>query len=200
MDFPANSSKFGRIICTLTLAKPNTDYDHWDRKGAIYVYGENGERFEIVRFMTPYHRGYVWRADVTDYRSLLLGKKKIEASCVTYGTGWKSSVSFAFYPGKPDRLAYRVINLWAGEVEIGNKEKPLEAFFTPKQVVRDPLADAVKLRLVVTGHGQAPNTDDAAEFVPLDRTVHVNGRQFTNRLWKTDNYLNACRPQGGTWK
>jgi hypothetical protein len=28
----------------------------------------------------------------------------------------------------------------------------------------------------------------------------VNGEAHPNLLWKTDNYLNPCRPQGGTWK
>ena len=45
-----------------------------------------------------------------------------------------------------------------------------------------------------------PNTDNAAEFMPLGRTLTVNGESFRNVLWKTDNYLNPCRPQGGTWK
>ena len=40
----------------------------------------------------------------------------------------------------------------------------------------------------------------AAEFMPIGRTLTVNGTSFRSQLWKTDNYLNPCRPQGGTWK
>jgi len=36
--------------------------------------------------------------------------------------------------------------------------------------------------------------------MPSDRTVYVNRHEFKNQLWKTDCYLNPCRPQGGTWK
>jgi hypothetical protein len=36
--------------------------------------------------------------------------------------------------------------------------------------------------------------------MPAHRTLTVNGRPFDNLLWKTDNYLNPCRPQAGTWK
>jgi hypothetical protein len=36
--------------------------------------------------------------------------------------------------------------------------------------------------------------------MPLGRTVTLNGHEWKNNLWKTDNYLNPCRPQGGTWK
>ena len=28
----------------------------------------------------------------------------------------------------------------------------------------------------------------------------INGLTQSQRLWKEDNYLNPCRPQGGTWK
>ncbi|CAN5523135.1 hypothetical protein BH11ARM1_BH11ARM1_02220 [soil metagenome] len=52
----------------------------------------------------------------------------------------------------------------------------------------------------VTGHGMDPNTDNAAEFLPLWRKLVVNGHSVQNNLWTEDNYLNPCRPQGGTWK
>jgi hypothetical protein len=41
---------------------------------------------------------------------------------------------------------------------------------------------------------------NAAEFMPADRTVTVNGQVWTNTLWYSECYLNPCRPQGGTWK
>jgi len=28
----------------------------------------------------------------------------------------------------------------------------------------------------------------------------VNGHEYRNLLWRTDCWLNPCRPQGGTWK
>src|SRR3712207_7924990 len=41
-------------------------------------------------------------------------------------------------------------------------------------------------------------------FMPSKRTLTVTGnatqKTWDNILWKTDNYLNPCRPQGGTWK
>ena len=198
--FPEDTDAYGRIICTLTLGKPDKGYDPWDRQAALYAYDDSGERFELLRFITPYHRGYTWNVDVSDYRPLLRGRRKIEAWCETYSTGWKASVTFTYYPGQAGRRAYKVINLWHGQPEIGSPDNPIEAFFTPQTITRDPEADFVKLRFTVTGHGQAPNTDDAAEFLPLRRDVSVNGMIFPSLLWKTDNYLNPCSPQGGTWK
>jgi hypothetical protein len=199
--FPDKTDSYGRILCTLTLDKPDSGpIDPWDRAAAIYVYDDTGQKFEILRFITPYKRGYTWQVDVSDYRPLLRGKKKVEAWCVTYANGWKISVRFDFYPGKTDRKAVRVVNLWTGSPEIGNPEKPISAFFGPKNITIDPKTSYAKLRFTVTGHGMSPNTENAAEFMPSKRTVTVGGRVFENVLWKDDNYLNPCRPQGGTWK
>ncbi len=200
VTFPADTDGYGRILCRLTLSRPPGGYDAWDRQASVYAYAPDGERFEIVRFITPYGRGFTWNVDVSDYRPLLRGPCRIEAQCGTYGNGWITSVSFRFYPGHARRLAYRVMNLWHGEPTIGDPAHPISAFWMPQTVTRDPQADAVTLRFVVTGHGQAPNTGDAAEFLATWRYVGVNGMHFPNLLWKTDNYLNPCSPQGGTWK
>jgi hypothetical protein len=200
VPFPAHNAAYGRLLCTLTLSKPPKGYDPWDRQGAVYAYDAQGERFELLRFITPYGRGGKWTVDVSDYRPLLRGQCRIEAWCETYSTGWDATVTFRFYPGHAARLAYKVINLWHGQPTIGDPLHPISDFFTPQTVVRPPDADFVTLRFIVTGHGQAPNTDDAAEFLPTWRAVSINGMNFPSLLWKTDNYLNPCSPQGGTWK
>ena len=200
VEFPKNTDRFARIICTLRLDKPETRFDPWDRLAAINVYADDGERFEILRYITPYHRGHEWKVDVTDFRPLLRGKRKVEQVCSTQGEGWVVTVKFDFYPGPADRLAHRVVNLWSGGPEVGNPDKPVEDFYTPKAVSLDEQTAFAKVRMVVTGHGMSPNTDNAAEFMSIGRTLTVNGESFRNVLWKTDNYLNPCRPQGGTWK
>ncbi len=201
VDFPIQNASYGRIVATLTLSQPlPAKFDPWDRKAAVYLYDGDGTRYEIIRYITPYHHGYTWQADVSDFRPLLRGRKKIELSCVTYGTGWDVTLLFKFYPGYAPLLAYKVQNLWVGEPEVGNPDNPVSAFFTPKTIVMDTQAAAAKLRITVTGHGGDPNTDNAAEFMPSMRTVHVGGETFSNLLWKTDNGLNPCSPQGGTWK
>lgn len=200
VPFPANNTTYGRILCTLTLSKPPKGYDPWDRQGAVYVYDAHGTRFEILRFITPYGRGGTWTVDVSDYRPLLQGSRRIEAWCKTYSHGWDATVTFRFYPGHANRLAYQVLNLWTGQPTIGDPLHPVSDFFTPKTILRPEDADDVILRFIVTGHGQAPNTDDAAEFLPTWRSVSLNGMNFPSLLWKTDNYLNPCSPQGGTWK
>jgi len=200
VTFPDDTDSFARIICTLRLDQPETRFDPWDRTARVYAYADDGTPIELLRYITPYHRGHEWQVDVTDFRPLLRGPRRIEQVCHTQGEGWVVTVTFDFYPGPVDRLAYRVIPLWSGAPEIGNPDAPVENFYVPRILPVDEHAAFAKVYTVVTGHGMHPNTNNAAEFMPLGRTLTVNGESYRNVLWKADNYLNPCRPQGGTWK
>lgn len=201
VDFPKSTSGVGRVICTLTLDKTPAGLDPWDRIANLYLYDASGQRFEILRYMTPYRRAYQWKADVTDFLPLLTGTKKMELFCETYAAGWEVTVTFDFHRGKLDKTPYKVVNLWNVIAPIGEADKPFDKAVPPLTLPYEPGAKQVKVRLNVTGHGQAPNTDNAAEFIELWRKLSVGDtRVYQNTLWKTDNYLNPCRPQGGTWK
>jgi len=177
-DFPTDTERIGRVVCTLTLAKTANGIDPWDRIGNVYE----------------------WQQNVTDLLPLLTGKRKVQIDCTTYSQGWLASVDFAFYPGPAARHPYKVVNLWNTVALIGQESKPFASFVPPMTVPIDPKADAAAVRMLVTGHGEDPNTDNAAEFISLWRKLSVGGATYQNTLWKEDNYLNPCRPQGGTWK
>lgn len=203
VNLPDNLDPFGRIIATLRLDKPESRFDPWDRTAHIFIENLDGsDRTELIRYITPYHRGFEWAIDVSDLRPLLAGLKRITQSCTTYGEGWVVSLTLAYYPGPaPENLvAAKVINLWCGSPEIGNPDHPATDFYTPKDFTLEPWVKAAKVRSVVSGHGMSPNTSNAAEFMSIGRTLKANDATFSNTLWKTDNYLNPCRPQGGTWK
>ncbi len=197
----------GRVILRLCLQAPPGGFDPWDRSAAVYVW-DGDDRYEVCRYITPYGRGHTWQVDVSDTQSLLRGQRKLGLYIDTWVggdtpdtmKGWKVTVDLSYYPGPPRRVPVRVVNLWSGRPEYGNPEAPLSAFFEPRTVAVPNGVMSAKLRLTVTGHGQNPATKNAAEFLPADRTVTVNGARHENRLWKTDCYLNPCRPQGGTWK
>ena len=191
---------YARVICTLELAEPEGGFDAWDRTAHVWVYDEHDKRTELLRYITPYHRGHTWKVDVTDFLPLLRGSKKIEQTCGTQGEGWMVSVSFDFYEGSVARIPFQVIDLWSGSPEIGNPETPVSDFYATRTITVPEWTIGAKVRTVVTGHGMSPNSDNAAEFMPIGRTLTVNQQSFKNQLWKTDNYLNPCRPQGGTWK
>jgi len=224
MQFEGLPEQTGRVIATLTLDEPEMGYDHWDKKGTIGIRvptgetGENGEvimeRFEVFRFITPFRRGWTWHMDVTDLLPLFADEREFDAHIGTYMKGWLVSFTLDFYPGEPDRTPIQVVNLWTGDAEIGNPDKPTSAFYTPVSMPVPEGATSARVRMTVTGHGMYPNSKNAGEFMPIWRTLTIRtddptgdvlegdyiAKSARDHLWKTDVYLNPCRPQGGTWK
>lgn len=208
VDFSSVPRNTGRVIATLMLGEPEVGYDHWDKLATIRVLpaGEGGQAVELLRFITPFRRGWTWQADVTDLLPELTGTRELEGFIETYMKGWLLSFDLDFYPGPPPApgLPIAVVPLWEGRVEIGNPDKPAESTYTSRSIVVPAGATAAVLRVTATGHGMSPNTDNAGEFMPLGRTVRASSsrgeRTFTDVLWSEDVYLNPCRPQGGTWK
>lgn len=221
IDFDQIPDSVGRVIATMTLGEPEMGYDHWDKKGTVGISvpraGEDAERFEVFRFITPYRRGWTWYMDVTDLLPLFRDQREFDINIGTYMKGWLVSFKLDFYAGTPVREPIAVMNLWRGEAEIGNPENPVENFYTPREIVVPQGATSARVRATVTGHGMLPNSKNAGEFMPIWRTLTIStippqGAQSDvleldyismsarNHLWKTDCYLNPCRPQGGTWK
>ena len=225
-DFSGIPDSVGRVIATLTLAEPEMGYDHWDKKGTIgirvpldsdsseSVQEGDSERFEVFRFITPFRRGWTWTMDVTDLLPLLRDKREFDAHIGTYMKGWLVSFDLDFYPGVPERTPIKVVKLWSGDAEIGNPDNPVEDFYTSISVAVPESTRSARVRMTVTGHGMLPNSNNAGEFMPIWRTLTMStdpgsgdvlegdfiSMSARDYLWKTDVYLNPCRPQGGTWK
>lgn len=199
-DFSKLPKDIARVVATIKVAAPPTGMDKWDRRGALYLYTAEKQRYEIVRFKTPFQREWEWQADVTDFLPLFRDQQTVGMFVDTWRDGFAMSATLDFYPGKPEHTPIKVVNLWQGEPILGDPKMPVEKFFDTKTVPVPPGTTGAKARLVVSGHGQFPNSKNAAEFLGLNRVLTVNGRATKNLLWKTDNYLNPCRPQKGTWK
>lgn len=192
---PESVDGFGRVIGTLTLGPTPKGIDAWDRIASLALVDETGRRFELVRCITPYRKSWTWTTDLTHMLPLLKGKKTFTWECETYGEGWLISFDLDYFVGKLKQRPVQVLPLWQGTYEIGTGKTP------PQPVSHDiPKVKKAEIYTTVTGHGMDPNTDNAAEFFPLWRKLAVNGTEHLNTLWKEDNYLNPCRPQGGTWK
>jgi hypothetical protein len=196
-DIPQNT---GRVIATIRLENPPSGMDKWDRRGALYLYTEDRQQFEIVRFMTPFMREWEWQVDVTDFLPLFKEQPKLGLYIDTWRDSFLVSVDMDFYPGETARKPIAVMNLWKGEPIIGDTRRPVADFFDDKTIIAPPGATSAKVRVVASGHGQKPNTNGAGESIQLQRDLTVNEQKFSNLLWTTDNYLNPCRPQKGTWK
>lgn len=206
VDFSGVPERIARVIATLRLSEPEVGYDHWDKKGSVRLRVEDAPNgsIEVLRFITPFRKGWTWKADVTHLRPLFQGVREMECFIDTWMKGWLVSFDLDFYPGAPDPEPIAVVPLWSGDAEIGNPDNPPADFFTPRAVPVPPGATRARAFVTATGHGMLPNTDNAGEFMPLGRTLRATtpGGETAEHdvLWKDDVYLNPCRPQGGTWK
>ncbi|MDP8245348.1 MAG: peptide-N-glycosidase F-related protein [Candidatus Hinthialibacter antarcticus] len=205
-DLPDEGLVYERVLLRMTLEAPEGGYDFWDRIMKISVRSDVRKTVEIARFMTPYRKGGVWWWDVTDYQSILRGSTRMTAFIDTWvgpghaqGAGWLVTLDLFYYQGNPKWEPYFVENVWNGEPRYGDPNNPISKFFADKTLDADAEMERAKLRIIVTGHGQSPNTNNAAEFLVRGRTVRVNGAEYYNELWRDDCYMSPCRPQSGTW-
>ena len=214
-EFPPAGLSWGEILLYYRIGCPTYpgDCDPWDRLGHLRVIGEDSlgatAHYEIARIVTPYDitggtrpDSCTWMLDVTDYESLLhdtvILRNYIE-SWMGNSQGWLVTIDFAFIPGYNEWEAYKVVNLWNhNRLVYGNPEDPIESYLTPISVGIDLDAEAVKLRLITTGHGQG-NTNNAAEFSNKWHEVDVGLDNYSHYLWRNDCAQNECSPQGGTW-
>ncbi len=195
VQLPNDLSKVGRIIATLKLGPTPKGIDPWDRFATLYLKDDSGQKFEVVRCITPYRKGWTWTSDVTHLLPLLQGSKEFTWECETWGEGWLVSFDLDYFDGPLKLRPTEVKPLWQNSYEIGTgKPLPKPLSYSLGKVKK------AEVYTTVTGHGMSPNSDNAAEFLPLWRKLSVNQKVYQNNLWKEDNYLNPCRPQGGTWK
>jgi hypothetical protein len=195
VELPSKPAQTGRVVGTFSLGPTSEGLDPWDRFATLYLRDDSGKKVEVLRVITPYRKGWTWSADLTYLLPMLTGKKTFVYECETYAEGWNVSFDLDYFEGRLSPKPSEIIPLWQATYDLGTgKPGPAPILLKLGKFRR------ATTHVTVTGHGQHPNTSNAAEFLPLWRTLKANATEFKDRLWKTDVYLNPCRPQGGTWK
>ncbi len=156
-------------------------------------------KFEILSLVTPYGNGLnlgddgkTFTFDVTDFAPILKGEKFMSLEMGGQNQE-EMDIEFLFIKGTPMRDVLSIVNVWPfarGWYEpIQNND-----VFEPREMRLDAAADAHKLRLSVTGHGQN------GEFVAREHYMNVDGgaQDFRFDVWKACGQ-NPIYPQGGTW-
>jgi len=206
VSLPLDPEDAARVIAVLTLEPGPGGWDKWDRSAAVYAWrseGDKAERFEVLRYITPYRREWTWRVDVTDFEPLLRGDVKLGLLIDSWEgkveepaqqKGFDVSLDLEYYLGAPRRRVLGVVNLWNQTYHFGNTQDEIDAAFQPIRVKVPEGTTSARVRVTTTGHG------GFGEFTPNERTLTIDGQEFRNTLWKEDVYLNPVRPQSGTWK
>ena len=206
ISLPPGIFAYGRVILTLDIHDAGPDWDKWDRYGSLYIVRANGEKYDILPFVTSFRTPGRWAVDVSRFRPWLAGPVKFALEAgrdFEKNKGFMLSVGLDFHHGTPEFEPYRVIPLWVGTARYGSAENHFGDFFAPQAEMIDAQTTAAELFITATGHSPV------GEFTPSGRTVTfvperggdpANEKRFANTLWKSDNYLNPVRPQSGTWK
>jgi len=205
VTLPPADWAFARLILTLKLHDAGPQWDGWDRTGSLAVIGSDGVRHVILPFITSFRTPGRWQVDVTPFRPWLSGPVAFEIAIGTDARkkhGFMLSAALDFYHGTPDLEPFRIVPLWTGTAHYRSAANHFSDFFPPRSVAIDAATRAAKLFIATSGHTKV------GEFTPSRRMVifapekggnPAMERHFTNRLWKSDCYLNPVRPQAGTW-
>lgn len=201
VELPNYVGAFDQIMGNLVITCPTGGCDPWDRISRVKLKGHNGEWYEIIRYITPYGvpcDGSM--IDLTDFMSLLHGKVTFQFELGTQGNGFEYTLNLDYKKGIPDHAYSAVEKLWTGTYPFGDvsNKNPTELINTKSLQG----AEALKLKLVSTGHGWGDNnTDNAAEFHEDTHFIQVDGNtEFTQRNWEVCNpNPDGCNPQNGTW-
>ncbi len=197
--FPEGPEKWSQIIMHISVNCPTTGCDPWDQAGKISLF-KDGAEYELGRFVTPYGKACgPWNVDVTDFKSLLVGKQKLQTFIQVWGpSGWLLNVTFEFIASTTANPFNKITPLWSSDYHIyGDTGIPytLPNFTVPI----DPKSNSVATRMTISGHGQG-NTNNAAEFSQMTHQLNINGTAtFPHFLWKSNCGSNLCANQSGTW-
>lgn len=138
--------------------------DDWDRVAWVDIVGPNGQRMELLRYITPYNIACGQSMDVSDYASMLQGEVKIHVFIDTWvDPAWEVNLDLEYRKGSPTKKYSKVDILWDGRYDFGNIDnlQPLDTI----QLDFAPGADSAKMKVFTTGHGWGQNnTGNAAEF------------------------------------
>jgi len=163
------------------------------------------EWHELGRYITPYGNYMNWnqngfdgtweqelRYDVTDFSPMLRGNTPIRIYFHGWQEGFRASVDFTITQGNPTRDVVSIENIYSGGGYTSFTQ--FDAERTPAKTISVPAdASEAKLRVIITGHGQA------GEFTPINYTLKANGTTVRSEaLWLECDEI-AVSPQGGTW-
>jgi len=140
-----------------------------------------------------------WTWDITDFRSLLVDEVDWVSYIQVWGaSGWLLDVELELIEGTPEYPFVKIEKLWSEDNWVYG-DPDVNDDFPEMDVMIHPETEAAKIRMTMTGHGQA-NTDNAAEFSDFTHHIWVDGEEtFEQHLWKDDCDVNSCAPQSGTY-
>lgn len=169
-----------------------------DGNGNLVYEERTPSRYEIMSFVTPYGNGLdlgpdgvMWQFDVTDFAPILKGKKRM--GLIAGGEYQEEmNITFKFIKGTPPRNVIDIRPIWPLSLGTNVNHIADNRVFEPREINVPAGVDAIKLRSIVTGHGQN------GEFTPYVHKMKVDDQEFDYTVWLDCSNI-PVYPQGGTW-
>ncbi|MCU0442678.1 MAG: hypothetical protein MUE96_09795 [Bacteroidia bacterium] len=159
---------------------------------------------ELGRFISPYAVNfpktfkYDYVYDITDYAGLIKDSAEFRIQYQGYSYGFTGTWDLIYIEGVPSREVISVTNVYNGGFNYGQSTS-IEASLNEQSFTVPEGTNAVKARIIITGHGGESN-ENCAEFCPKMMYLKHNGTQIAQQLvWKDDCGANAIAAQPGTW-
>lgn len=202
-EMPQSIGAYNQIIAHLNFDCPSVPggCDDWDRRCHIEITTPNGDKMEIIRYMTPYGVACSHDIDLTSYESILQGEVEFSIFIDTWGSGgWQVTLDLEYIQGTPTYPYSTVTEIWDGSFSFGNLSNlyPLD---TINYTFPDNTAYS-ELRIMNTGHSWGQyNSQNAAEFYHAENYIYTdNTISYTHDLWNDCNpNPDNCTGQMGTW-
>ncbi len=189
----ANTQKLDSIMLkndsTLVLNRTRV----YESKSPYY-----NERFEIVRYITPYGNGlnlgagWTWNMDISDFELYLKGKVYIQN---TNGQE-ELDLTFQYYEGPKERQILSIKKVYD---TYPTYDKNIEKYIPEIKFTLGAEETMGKLIIIQSGHGFGGNSDNCAEFCKKKGFFKINGVQKQEHdVWRECGNI-PLYPQGGTW-
>ena len=199
---PQFTGAYNKVFANLTVQCPDNNCDDWDRYAYIEITAPDGNRIQIIRYITPYNVGCNHSIDLTQYASLLQGEVEFHVFVDTWGTGgWAFTLDLEYTAGAPQFTYSNVNEIWDGNYNFGDPSNLQPVPEITHEVLEN--TESAELVLSTTGHGWGGNnTGNAAEFYHAKHDIWVgNSKAYLQDLWnKCNPNPDNCLRQQGTWQ
>lgn len=174
----------------------HADQDPWDRAGSFYLITPEGERVEIIKFVTGFKGDTQHQRDVTDLAPFLKPGTEVEFGAFIdtwVEDGWKFSADLIFKDSghrHPD-WAHAVVPM-----DDGWRSTEPRSF---KVVIPEDMS-RVQLTYLVSGH-HYEDKGNSDEFHKRRHRIAVDGQQvWSDTPWRTDGHkYRHLNPTSGRW-
>jgi len=177
----------------------------WDRLERLFLCDETGEKCEteIGRWITTYGRSGKWLTDITPLKPIFEKNGKYKFRFTVDGDYYVNNLNFIFI-NKTDSAKNTLTPLFN---QLEQFDENYNSHFEPMTIEISSDIKKAKIFAYITGHGNASEEANCAEFCSFESVFTVNGTDFKIRFDKAgtpdgcyEEVVNGTVPnQYGTW-